>query len=82
MGDFLLFIAAIVGLIVSIVLIVAQCQLFAIKKYLHDLLQIQLSLHGAITAAHIDSIAAGGSGKLTPLEVTVVPSPDQAAIKG
>jgi hypothetical protein len=69
---------SLLGLILGIVLIIAQLQLFAIKKYLHDLLQLQLALHGIVKQAAIDSVA-GSTVNIQPLEVTMVQSKSAGA---
>jgi hypothetical protein len=67
------FLIWIIGLVLSIVLIVAQFQLFAIKRCLNDLLQVQLALHGITQQAHLTTVAIeGGRIKFQPLEVSVV----------
>jgi len=43
--------------ILSVVLILAQFQLFAIKRYLHDLLQLQLALHRVIEEPRLLCVA-------------------------
>lgn len=65
MEDFSLLIALVVG----IVMIIAQFQLFAIKRYLHDLLQVQLLAHGIIDEARFYEVAQ--PRPLEPLPVTV-----------
>lgn len=69
---------SLIALILSIVLIIAQLQLFAIKRYLHDLLNLQLALHGVVKQAQIDSVT-GNTIKIQPLEVVVVQSKAQGA---
>jgi len=58
--------------ILGVVLVVAQLQLFAIKRYLHDLLQLQLALHGVTEAPHLLCVAEAHA--MEPLQVTVVQS--------
>ena len=58
--------------VLSVVSIVAQFQLFAIKRYLHDLLQLQLALHGVIEEARL--LCVSKPGPMEPLEVSVVQS--------
>lgn len=55
--------------ILSVVLILAQFQLFAIKRYLHDLLQLQLALHGVIEEARFLCVAE--AHPMVPLAVTL-----------
>lgn len=74
MDPFISIIFSLIGLAVAIVLIIAQCQLFAIRRYLHDLLEMQLALHGVTPRANIRSaVSSGGPVKiaLKPLEVTL-----------
>ena len=58
--------------VLGVVLVVAQFQLFAIKRYLHDLLQLQLALHGVTKEPHLLCVAE--AQQIGPMEVTVVPS--------
>ena len=58
--------------VLGVVLVVAQFQLFAIKRYLHDLLQLQLALHGVTTEPHLLCVA--DAQQIAPMEVTVVQS--------
>jgi len=58
--------------ILGVVLVVAQFQLFAIKRYLHDLLQLQLALHGVTEEARLLCVA--DAHPMQPMQVTVVPS--------
>ena len=81
MDPFISLVFSLIGLAVAIVMIVAQCQLFAIKRCLHDLLEMQLALHGVIPRANIRSVvSSGGPLKivLKPLEVTLQ-KPNSAA---
>lgn len=68
MEDFSLIIAV----VVAIIMIVAQFQLFAIKRYLHDLLQLQLVAHGITEHARFYEVPEGRP--IEPLPVTVVQS--------
>ena len=58
--------------ILGVVLVVAQFQLFAIKRYLHDLLQLQLALHGVKEEAHLLCVA--DPHPMEPMQVTVAQS--------
>lgn len=58
--------------ILSVVLILAQFQLFAIKRYLHDLLQLQLALHGVIDEPRLLCVAK--PLPIEPMQITVVQS--------
>jgi hypothetical protein len=58
--------------ILGVVLVVAQFQLFAIKRYLHDLLQLQLALHGVTEEPHLLCVAQ--AHPMEPMQVTVVQS--------
>ena len=58
--------------VLGVVLVVAQLQLFAIKRYLHDLLQLQLALHGVKEEARLLCVA--DAHPMEPLQVTVVQS--------
>ena len=55
--------------ILSVVLILAQFQLFAIKRYLHDLLQLQLALHGVIDEPRL--LCVPKPNPMEPMRVTV-----------
>jgi len=58
--------------ILGVVLVVAQFQLFAIKRYLHDLLQLQLALHGVTDQPRLLCVAK--PHPMEPAQVTVVQS--------
>lgn len=58
--------------ILGVVLVLAQFQLFAIKRYLHDLLQLQLALHGVIEEARFLCVAQ--AHPMEPLAVTLTRS--------
>ena len=58
--------------VLGVVLVVAQLQLFAIKRYLHDLLQLQLALHGVTEKARLLCVAE--PRPMEPLQVTVAQS--------
>lgn len=58
--------------ILGVVLILAQFQLFAIKRYLHDLLQLQLALHGVIDEPRLLCVAK--PLPIEPMQITVVQS--------
>ena len=58
--------------VLGVVLVVAQLQLFAIKRYLHDLLQLQLALHGVKEEARLLCVA--NPRPMEPMQVTVVHS--------
>jgi hypothetical protein len=58
--------------ILGVVLVVAQFQLFAIKRYLHDLLQLQLALHRVTGEPHLLCVAK--PHPIEPMQVTVVQS--------
>jgi hypothetical protein len=58
--------------ILGVVLVVAQLQLFAIKRYLHDLLQLQLALHGVTEEARLLCVA--DAHPMEPMQVIVVQS--------
>ena len=58
--------------VLGVVLVVAQFQLFAIKRYLHDLLQLQLALHGVIKGPQFLCVAE--ARRIQPMEVTVLQS--------
>ena len=58
--------------ILGVVLVVAQFQLFAIKRYLHDLLQLQLASHGVTKEPHLLCVAE--AQPMEPMQVTVVES--------
>jgi len=58
--------------ILSVVLVLAQFQLFAIKRYLHDLLQLQLAQHGVIDEPRLLCVSEPHS--MEPAQVTVVQS--------
>ena len=58
--------------ILGVVLVLAQFQLFAIKRYLHDLLQLQLALHGVVEEPRL--LCVSGARPVAPMPVTVVES--------
>ena len=58
--------------VLGVVLVLAQFQLFAIKRYLHDLLQLQLALHGVIEEARL--LCVSDAHPMEPMQVTVVQS--------
>lgn len=65
--------------VLSVVLVLAQFQLFAIKRYLHDLLQLQLALHGVIDEPRL--LCVSKPNPMEPMQVTVVQSkPDGSGV--
>lgn len=58
--------------ILGVVLVLAQFQLFAIKRYLHDLLQLQLALHRVIEEPRLLCVAQ--PNPMEPMQVTVIES--------
>ena len=58
--------------ILGVVLVLAQFQLFAIKRYLHDLLQLQLALHGVIEEPRL--LCVSHPNPMEPMQVAVVQS--------
>ena len=58
--------------VLGVVLVVAQLQLFAIKRYLHDLLQLQLALHGVTEEARL--LCVTDPRPMEPMHVTVAQS--------
>jgi hypothetical protein len=58
--------------VLGVVLVVAQFQLFAIKRYLHDLLQLQLALHGVIEEPRL--LCVPKPNPMEAMQVTVVQS--------
>ena len=58
--------------ILGVVLVLAQFQLFAIKRYLHDLLQLQLAAYGVIEEPRLLCVAR--ARPVAPMRVRVVES--------